>query len=579
MLTRIVKGEDLIPKKISPLSKKKSYVARKRIWVDNEDRWRTYYFQNTLKNKDDLRNPLAAVKAYGGSSDKGKNIPQEKMLRDERNTSEPTETSIFFWGTSKQCARVEQGYIMGHDWPEGGIEEWTPRHQRDDDCYNLNASGKGCWPTKDMKNHIAYTKLQKKIENHILWLENPTRKDSEGNPHSPQFDAEFDISNDKLQELLDAESFIQSRVGRYGNRHSIKRYKRNFNRDIDHTKWPAIWLLLPKPDTKDLEIILDGNQRSGGVNQVKKVENLKAIGIPYSDWNGIQNSSLESIGNYLNSPAEDIPDFRGDEDTFRTLRNIINENNIDTDEIYDDPRVNDHLSTYRYLENEEETILNKLVKEFHDKAMADRKEQEGSLDFSDDGLKPDENDDGTVTPSKNLYWYIVAKKCIQKKYGNKFNDENTTKISNGQFRETRNKKHLGGNPLPRKISNYEVKHSSFPVNFLGLIQFNFEQEYEEYCEDLESTSHPLKDQLQKLNKLVSGVTNLVVEPLPLTKGAIQALEYYDEVVQEIKDENEKIKFVPDKIDEDFLTFDDKNDTIKELKFDIKKHNYRKKLAA
>ena len=59
-------------------------------------------------------------------------------------------------------------------------------------------------------------------------------------------------------------------------------------------------ILLPKPDTNKLEIILDGNQRAGSVNQVKKVKFLKAIGIPYSDWNGIQKSSLESLGNHLN---------------------------------------------------------------------------------------------------------------------------------------------------------------------------------------------------------------------------------------------------------------------------------------
>ena len=257
--------------------------------------------------------------------------------------------------------------------------------------------------------------------------------------------------------------------------------------------------LLPKnyPDTNELEQILDGNQRAGSVNQVKKVKFLKAIGIPYSDWNGIQRSSLESIGNHLNSPPKDIPDFRDDEDSFRTLRNIIKENNIDTDDIYDDPRVNEHLSTYGYLEIQQETIFTKIVKEYKDKAKKKRKENENSFDFSEEGLEADVDDEGKETPSPNLWWYNVAKRCIQKKYGNKFNDKNTHKISNGQFRETRGKKHLGGNPLPKQIMTYEVKHGSFPKDFLGLIQFTFEKEYDEYIEDFKSTNHPLKDQLKK----------------------------------------------------------------------------------
>ena len=42
---------------------------------------------------------------------------------------------------------------------------------------------------------------------------------------------------------------------------------------------------------------------------------------------------------------------------------------------------------------------------------------------------------------------------------------------------------------------------------------------------------------------------------------------------------EKTKFVPDKFDATSLIFDDKNDTIKELKSKIKKRDYRKALAA
>ena len=112
MITQIVKGEDLIPKKILFFSKDKSYVASKEIWIDPEEDkegfWAIYFYQNTLIKKDGLRNPLEAVKEYGGSSIKGKNVPQEQMLAAEKNSSKPTKTSILFWGTSKKCAPKEQ---------------------------------------------------------------------------------------------------------------------------------------------------------------------------------------------------------------------------------------------------------------------------------------------------------------------------------------------------------------------------------------------------------------------------------------------------------------------------------------
>ena len=52
-----------------------------------------------------------------------------------------------------------------------------------------------------------------------------------------------------------------------------------------------------------------------------------------------------------------------------------------------------------------------------------RKESENSFDFSEEGLEADVDDEGKETPSPNLWWYNVAKRCIQKKYGNKFNDK------------------------------------------------------------------------------------------------------------------------------------------------------------
>ena len=532
---RIVSGQDLIPKKISSL-KTESFVSKTSVWTERDNDYRVYYLQHALTQVREKKNPREAVLEYDGSSAKGKNVPPEQMLEDMRNTTKDILIDVLWWGSTKKAARIEQEYIYKYDWPVGGIEAWKPRIQREDKCYNKHATGKGTWDKDIMLSYIAGEKLSAKIENHWNYLKNPKEEDEDGNlVNFKQYEEGF-LPRKEILELRRLGNFIQSRLKLTGNSAEVQKKKESFLKDIDHNKWPPLWALMPKPGSGDLCIILDGNERSIALCSVRKIKGLNIVKIPYSEWNGISETKLESIGHKLNSPPEDLPDYTNrDQDTFRTIRNLLIEYDLNgSKDGLDDELIMEALtSEFKYTSTEAEKIINTLKKEYEDKEKKDLKEQRACFDFSHDGLKQDYLDDKKAQPvfNPNIEQYNICIKKIVK-------DINDERIENGEEpiifqpedKSSPEKEHnilripvgvWGPNKIVEEMVRYKKQvlkgeRTSIPTTMLVVVAFELQEEYDEW-----GKSEFDKEVIDFIVNTACAGENItvIVEKLPMTKIA------------------------------------------------------------
>jgi hypothetical protein len=492
---RIVSGQDLIPKKISSF-KTESFVSKTSVWTERDNDYRVYYLQHALTQVREKKNPREAVLEYDGSSGQGKNVPPQEMLEDMRNTTKDILIEVLWWGKTKDAAPIEQEYIYEYDWPVGGIEAWKPRIQRKDKCYNKHATGKGTVPKEKMLSEIAYKKLSIKVQKHWDWLKDPEQLGDDKNLiNFKQYDKGF-LSHAEIEELRQLEKFIQSRMKLFGNPTEVEKKKESFLKDIDHNKWPPIWVLMPKPGSGDLCIILDGNERSIAKCSVRKILGLNTVQIPYSEWNGISKTELEVIGHSLNTPPFDLPDYTNrDQDTFRAVRNLLVQYDLNgSKDGLDDPRIiNTLIDKFKYTFDESEKIINALKKEYEDTEKKETKRQESNYDFSHDALKQDYHDKKKTQPvfNPNLEQYHKHVNNFIKEYKEReenpitfidkpdvsdpssLKDYNILRISSGVW---------GPSKITEEMVRYKKQiikgeRTSIPKNMLVLVAFELQDEF------------------------------------------------------------------------------------------------------
>ena len=532
---RIVSGQDLIPKKISSF-KNESFVNKISVWTERDNDYHVYFLQHALTLEREKKNPREAVLEYDGSSAKGKNVPPEEMLEDMRNTTKDILIDVLWWGTTKKAARIEQEYIYEYDWLVGGIEAWKPRIQRKDKCYNKHATGQGTWPKDVMLSYIASQKLSAKIKKQWDWLKNPEQKDEDGNLiNFKQYDEDF-LGREEINELRIKGSLIQSRLKLTGNPEAVEKKKESFRKDIDHKKWPPIWVLMPKPGSGDLCIILDGNERTIALCSVRKIKGLNMVKIPYSEWNGISKTELETIGHELNTPPEDLPDYTNrDQDTLRAIRNLLVEYDLDgSKDGLDDEIIIDKLTDkFKYSSTEAEKIINVLKKEYENKEKDEAKRQESNYDFSHDGLKQDYLDNKKTQPvfNPNIEQYNSCVKKIVK-------DINDERIKNGEEpiifqpedKSSPEKEHnilripvgvWGPNKIVEEMVRYKKQvlkgeRTSIPTTMLVVVAFELQEEYDEW-----GKSDFDKEVIDFIVNTACAGENItvIVEKLPMTKIA------------------------------------------------------------
>ena len=86
-MKKIIINKQKLPEKLF------NYVIRRKIWIDKDNIWKTYYYTDSVTIPEKQLNPEKTILEYNGSSNK-KNVPNPKMHDDMINSSKPIEHEI-----------------------------------------------------------------------------------------------------------------------------------------------------------------------------------------------------------------------------------------------------------------------------------------------------------------------------------------------------------------------------------------------------------------------------------------------------------------------------------------------------
>ena len=81
-------------------------------------------------------------------------------------------------------------------------------------------------------------------------------------------------------------------------------YMDQWDADPNPDDMPDLFLLMPKKGSKDLPVIIGGNQTGRGCVNSKHGVGMNHVEIPYSDWSKLGTSDLTRLGNRLNPRDE-----------------------------------------------------------------------------------------------------------------------------------------------------------------------------------------------------------------------------------------------------------------------------------
>ena len=134
-LKKIIVNEQKLPEKLF------NYVIRRKIWIDKDNIWKTYYYTDSVSILEKQLNPEKTILEYNGSSNK-KNVPNPKMHDDMINSSKPIEHEILVVN-SDYIGWYEQYHIMSHNWPYSRKPKLDPKTE------TLKLNTKDQWDTKE----------------------------------------------------------------------------------------------------------------------------------------------------------------------------------------------------------------------------------------------------------------------------------------------------------------------------------------------------------------------------------------------------------------------------------------------
>ena len=550
------------------------YTAKISVWIDEENDYKHYIYRDKLDTDTKKKSPTQSVLNYQGSSKDGKGKPKENLMEDMRNTTKEILYEILDTSgeggsklTNSITGWLEQKHIVEHL-----LEHGSPVDGRiiptAKNLYNEHCAGVGTTTYVKMVSAIKTERFWEKYKRYLAGEDVGWKRST--------------ISKTRIKYLLDNLKFIQSREKREGLRAAILQFAEQA-RLYPHVAWKGELIgYMPEEGSDNDEEIGDGNQSARMLFEPGVLyEELDLLEIPFEDHDGIILRDKENLGNRFNPRLKDKGFEWQDEDFKRDVHNIVHEYKLadgDGEVDKNHPKIQDILQGLDVSSRVYTPLLKEVFKYFKVKAIKDQAEIDGSYDFSSTGIGTSKD------ANRNAEQLEIVKRCHAKawteKTGYEFDDSNIVVMSAGMFFEE-----IGvssGSSIFKKLMTIKDDTQKFPEALGFLLYFKLERYIDTYikCDRLHKGVNDKTAQMDNLLQTFEKLgVHLIIEPAEMTDKSIQALPYYEEVVQEIKDENEKNKFVPDKIDGNSLTFDDKNDTIKELKFDIKKHNYRKALAA
>ena len=509
--TVIISNLDKLPNK-SALKSGTSYVATMEVFVEKEDVTpeidpgpTKYYFQNkwvTKVKSADIIDLRKQVENYWGSSggEKGKVSPE--LLKAMQNSTKDVTITINESEVKTNHAPYYESKLITKHRVHGNRRT----------CWNKNnASGGHHSYAIDMKSCIAYELLSPLLLDMIDYLKNAKYAGL-----SPQILNRKQkiirsifkigtISHEEIIEFIEKGLYVQSREHIEGNKEQIAYYKECMGGLLSWLFWQGYVIVLMDKNGNKAKI-LDGNESSRAMIQVKNMEFLKTIEIPYDYWKDLAEQELQSLGNECNRPEVIRQDFCSIGDAENQIINLVAGHKLFTPKrgkdggelpVMDHPILEERMDTLRMGTEELKIARNKVEKHFKDKKKKDDKTREGSFDFSSTARKIQLDKNGTPLPNNNLKAYNIRRQEIWDKHKGRFNEKNTFTIS-------------GGSALEGSIAKVFWQHYPkipLPTAALFLLTFDLEKEYDEHEKKTKGT----KKAIEFINSFFS--IDIVVERL------------------------------------------------------------------
>ena len=555
------------------------YTAKLSVWIDKNDDYKHYIYRDKLDAEWKKKDPETAVKSYQGSSTKGKNIPKENLLKAMSETSKDILYEIL--ETSGENGTALTDGITGFHESRCIVEHLLDGF----DIFNESFSGTGAKTRKLLVSDIKNERLLKKHEKFsaLLQQEVETGKIDFKLLETDviiEFPAEEDLKGwkltfkkkDRIEYLIENKKCIQSRNEKEGNPESIAGFIEQMIL-YPHGVWDGkLSCYMPEEESGDDEEIGNGNQSGRAVISPRVLlEGLWSIDMPFKDHDGIIQTDKEHNGNVWNPRETNVSWAFNDADFERDINNTIKdyglvdkEGNVDTNH----PKIQKAIKELNVTRRVYEPLLRSVLKIFKENYEKEQKRIENSYNYTPAGTKCEK---GYINNNVNML--DIVKRCMikewEKESGHKFVDGvNFTVLSAGSF-FVEGGVSTGVN-IFRQTSLYRDKYQKFPEAYGFLIYFKLNKDIETYneCDRLhKGIEENLHEGIEGKTSQMSNIlemgkafgTDLFIEVAPMTDETIEALPYYDEVVQEIKDElQQKNETIYAELVSLYNTLDEKN---------------------
>ena len=509
--TVIISNPDKLPNK-SALQNATSYVATMKVFVEKEDAtpeidpgWTDYYFQNKWKVATKSSNnidPKTQVKIYWGSNGGTKGKVSPELLKAMRNSTKDVTITL-----NENVIKTNHAA-----WFESKLITKHRIHGNKRTCWNKNnGSGGHHSHAIDMKSCIAYELLSPLLLDMIEYLKNPKFAGL-----SPQILNKKQkiirsifkigtISHEEIIEFIEKGLYVQSREHIEGNKEQIAYYKDCMSGLLDWLFWQGYVVVLMDKNGNKAKI-LDGNESSRAMIQVKNMESLKTIEISYDYWKDLAKQELQCLGNECNRGEEIKDDYCTIGEARNQLINLIHGHKLFTKKdgfipIMDHPILERRLPTLRMGTEELKIARAETEKHFKVLKLVDDKNKDNSFDFSSTAraIKLDEN--GNELPNNDLKAYNIRRQEMWDKHKGRFNEENTFTFSGESA--------LEGSIAKAFWQHYtnKPKKKPLPTEALFLLTFPLTDNYEEHPKKTKGT----KEAIEFMNSIFS--SNIVIERL------------------------------------------------------------------
>ena len=396
-MKKIIINKQKLPEKLF------NYVIRRKIWIDKDNIWKTYYYTDSVTIPEKQLNPEKTIIEYNGSSNK-KNVPNPKMHDDMINSSKPIEHEILTVN-SDYIGWYEQYHIMLHNWPYSRKPKLDPKTETlkydfGEDCYNKHATGataQGYVTYAEMASSIQLKKIKKLVYKHedkttekvftdelksLEWYENIFKTGEKPYP-----DGRWIQGRDTITSITSHVSGLTE----------------DFNKNPDPEHWRQNGYQYHI--TKDgLEIIIGGNSRGRGfINSSMRNKGMYSNLIPEEYIDVLTQEDLEDFSAWLNRLTTYRQKNTNEETLVLRLYNKVVKGKYLTRKTkdagclpkFDHPALLNFFKGYenQLSKNDIKSVKNKVTKRCEKDRAEDVRREEGSIDTSDRGLKVASNKD------------------------------------------------------------------------------------------------------------------------------------------------------------------------------------------